>query len=220
MNAILTLASNSPRRRELLSFGGWSFRVMPVHIDETPLDGEEALEYVRRMAGTKALAAAAVLEPDGIAITADTTVVHAGDILGKPANRAEAFDMLRRLRGLSHQVFTAIGVVRAGQVEPFVDVCVTNVPMRVYTDAEVAAYIDSGDPFDKAGGYAIQHNGFRPVEQLSGCYANVVGLPVCHLARALQRFDIPLQAEPLFHCRTTLGYTCQISAQILSGQEA
>lgn len=125
--------------------------------------------------------------------------------------------MLRRLRGRSHQVHTAIGVIRHGDADVLVDVCTTSVPMRDYSEAELVQYVDSGDPFDKAGGYAIQHTGFRPVNALSGCYANVVGLPVCHLIRTLQKLHIPAKSEAHPHCLKTLGFSCSIHAEILSG---
>lgn len=218
MKVVLTLASNSPRRRELLAFGGWMFNVRPVHIDETPLPGEDPLLYVRRMAESKALRAAESLKPGGVAVTADTTVVDGQDILGKPVDRTEAIDMLRRLRGRSHQVHTAIGVVRHADADVLVDICTTNVPMRDYSDDELIEYVNSGDPFDKAGGYAIQHAGFRPVNELTGCYANVVGLPVCHLIRTLQKLNIPASSEAQPHCLKSLGFSCSISAEILSGE--
>lgn len=218
MKAVLTLASNSPRRRQLLAFGGWMFNVSPVDIDETPLAGEAPLPYVLRMAHTKAVHAARLLKPGGVAIAADTTVADGNDILGKPADAEEAERMLRRLRGRSHQVHTAIAVIRDGEDEPLIDVCTTDVPMRAYSDAQISGYIDTGDPFDKAGGYAIQHAGFRPVESLSGCYANVVGLPVCHLVRTLRKLQIESQGDIPAGCLRELGYACSIYPEILGAR--
>ncbi len=218
MNTVLTLASNSPRRKELIAFGGWTFKVTPVEIDESPFPGEEPLEYVRRMAHTKAMAAAGLLPPGSVAVTADTTVADMGKILGKPADKEEAIAMLKQLRGRSHQVHTAIGVIRPGDDEPIIDLCTTDVPMRSYTDTEIMAYVDSGDPFDKAGGYAIQHTGFRPVDHLTGCYANVVGLPVCHLVRTLKKWGIEPQADIPANCRNVLGYTCTAYQPILESR--
>lgn len=218
MKTVLTLASNSPRRRQLLSFGGWMFHVAPVDIDETPQPGEAPLPYVLRMARTKAAHAGQHLKPGGVAVAADTTVADGSAILGKPANAAEAVEMLTRLRGRTHQVHTAIAVIRAGEDDPLIDVCTTDVPMRRYTDAEIAEYIATGDPFDKAGGYAIQHAGFRPVEALAGCYANVVGLPLCHLARALRKLHITPQREIPAGCLHELHYDCRIYPEILGGE--
>lgn len=218
MKTVLTLASNSPRRRQLLAFGGWMFHVAPVDIDESPHPGEAPLPYVLRMARTKAVHAAQHLKPGGVAVAADTTVADGGDILGKPADTSEAAEMLKRLRGRTHQVHTAIAVIRAGEDDPLIDVCTTDVPMRPYTDAEIADYIASGDPFDKAGGYAIQHAGFRPVESLAGCYANVVGLPLCHLTRALRNVHIAPQGDIPASCLHELHYDCQIYPEILAGE--
>ena len=128
---------------------------------------------------------------DDIIIAADTTVVDEGQILGKPANAYEAESMLRRLRGREHQVFTALAVVRRSEGFLALDWCVTQVPMRTYSDEEMYAYIATGDPLDKAGAYAIQHPDFSPVANLEGCYANVMGLPLCHLKRTLDAAGYP-----------------------------
>ncbi len=217
MKAVLSLASASPRRRELLSLGAWMFHVLPVNIDETPAPGEPPLEYVMRMAVSKAQAAVGKLHPGGIAIAADTTVADGTDILGKPANSQQAAAMLWQLRGRTHQVHTAIAVIREGETEPLTDLCTTDVPMRQYTDEEIFTYIGTGDPFDKAGGYAIQHPRFRPVTSLDGCYANVVGLPLCHLTRLLRKFDMPPRADIPAECQKFLEYDCPIFASILAG---
>jgi predicted house-cleaning NTP pyrophosphatase (Maf/HAM1 superfamily) len=124
--------------------------------------------------------------------------------------------MLRRLRGRAHQVYTALSLLdtASGQIET--EVATTNVPMRRYSDAEIDAYIATGDPFDKAGGYAIQHRGFQPVAQLSGCFSNVVGLPLCHLLRALRQFDVvPVPDVPLA-CQQHHAYDCDVTDDILA----
>jgi len=126
--------------------------------------------------------------------------------------------MLWQLRGRSHKVHTAVAVIKHGDTEPKTDVCTTDVPMRDYSDEEIFAYIATGDPYDKAGGYAIQHRGFHPVEGLHGCYANVVGLPVCHLARLLGRFNLPVARGIAPHCLEKLGYDCDVHRQILAGE--
>ncbi|HXZ74508.1 MAG TPA: nucleoside triphosphate pyrophosphatase, partial [Streptosporangiaceae bacterium] len=160
----LILASNSPRRRELLSLSGWAFSVQPAQVDESPLPGEKPGDYVLRLAQAKAREAAAAGRAGRLVLAADTTVALDGDLLGKPGDAAEAADMLRRLRGRSHQVYTGLAALTAPDGNLVTDLCVTAVPMRNYRDEEIEAYVASGDPLDKAGAYAIQHPGFHPVE--------------------------------------------------------
>ena len=119
------------------------------------------------------------------------------------------------MRGRSHQVLTALAVLQSRSGRLLTDVCVTDVPMRAYTEAEIEAYVASGDPLDKAGAYAIQHAGFHPVASLAGCYANVVGLPLCHLARMLRTLGLPPQADLPQACQAALGYQCPVYEQIL-----
>ncbi len=208
-----------------MALGGWAFSVLPAEVDETPLPGEKPYPYVRRMAEAKAQAIALQVSKDALVIGADTIVVdrRAGglpgdlEILGKPVDAADAFRMLVRLRGHSHQVYTAVAMLRVADGRLESDVCTTDVPMRNYTDEEIVTYIATGDPLDKAGAYAIQHAGFHPVEHLQGCYANVVGLPACSLARLLGKFgarpgiDIPLG------CQAELNYQCSICMQLVNG---
>jgi septum formation protein len=210
----LILASNSPRRRELLALTGWTFTVHPADVDEDPLPDEAPDHYVLRLAESK-LKAAFLGHPDQVVIAADTTVAVDGVILGKPRDAGEAKSMLRQLRGRTHQVHTGIGVQR-GKVE-VIDLCTTQVPMRAYTDEEIAAYVLTGDPLDKAGAYAIQHAGFHPVEGLEGCYASVMGLPLCHLTRACQHLGIFPDANVPQACQAYLQYPCPISQAVLSG---
>ena len=211
---MILLASNSPRRKQLLALAGWPYCIQPAEIDETPLPGEPAEAYVLRLAESKARAAAGSAE-DGLVLAADTTVVDAGVILGKPNDADQARAMLRQLRGRSHQVLTALAVLQSRSGRLLTDVCVTDVPMRAYTEAEIEAYVASGDPLDKAGAYAIQHAGFHPVASLAGCYANVVGLPLCHLARMLRTLGLPPQADLPQACQAALGYQCPVYEQIL-----
>jgi MAF protein len=219
----LVLASNSPRRRQLLSLGGWHFRVLPVDVDESPLPGEEPLDYVLRLATSKGQAAAGQVFPtadaaeDVIVVAADTTVVDGKTILGKPADEVEAERMLRALRGRVHQVYTALAVLRCSDGLMQTDWCATDVPMRDYSDAEMLAYIRSGDPLDKAGAYAIQHLGFHPVENLQGCFANVMGLPLCHLARTLNQVCALPHLGIAQACQKEIKYACPIYQQVLQG---
>jgi MAF protein len=213
----IILASGSPRRRELLRLTDIRFRVYSADVDETQLPDESPLDYVKRMATTKARQAARLF-PGQTVLAADTIVVDAGEVLGKPSSAREAQAILRRLCGRTHQVYTAIAVVQPPE-DLVIDVCRTDVLMRNYSDAEIEAYIASGDPFDKAGAYAIQNGAFRPVEFLSGCYANVVGLPLCHLSRTLHRLNLPLAVDIAARCQTHLGYNCPVYREILSQQQ-
>lgn len=189
----LILASGSPRRREILARLGWTFAVIRPDIDETLLPAEPPDHYVARLSREKALTvrSSPAWENDpesnesALIIAADTTVALDSDILGKPADAAEATAMLLRLRGRAHTVFTGITVCRADTDAIETVVTATQVHMRDYSDAEIARYVDSGDPFDKAGSYAIQHAFFRPVKRIEGCYANVMGLPLCTLYKLL-----------------------------------
>ena len=193
------------------------FHVTPVDVDESPRPGEYPRTYVTRLATEKALAASALLRPESVVVAADTTVADGTKILGKPENATEAVKMLKHLRGRTHQVFTAIAILPFGWDEPEIDLCITDVPMRDYTDEEIYAYVATGDPLDKAGGYAIQHPRFRPVTSLNGCYANVVGLPLCHLTRTLEKAGALARADVPRNCQRTLQYECPIFHQVLEG---
>jgi nucleoside triphosphate pyrophosphatase len=214
----LVLASNSPRRKHLLGLGGWTFTVLPAEVDESPLPGEAASVYVLRLAQDKARYVASMSSPEATVIASDTTVVDNGDILGKPASSRQAEVMLRRLRGHRHQVYTGLAALRVVDGTLLTDCCVTDVPMRNYSDEEMLAYIASGDPLDKAGAYAIQHPGFKPVTSLNGCYANVVGLPLCHLMRTLDKLDVHPDANIPVACQASLQYSCPIYHRILAGE--
>jgi septum formation protein len=223
----LVLASNSPRRRELLSLGGWMFTIRPAEVDESPILGETPGTYVRRLAESKVRACAGSPENRGwtsarddlIILAADTAVVDGKAILGKPKDTAEAVEMLRRLRSRTHQVFTGIALMRLSDGNLVTDLCVTDVPMRAYSDEEIDAYVATGDPLDKAGAYAIQHHVFHPVETMSGCYASVMGLPLCHLTRTLQPLDIAPSTDISAECQSCLNYDCPIAAAVLRGEQ-
>lgn len=209
------LASGSPRRRMLLKRYGLDFEIRPADVDERVLPGEAPEQYVRRLAEQKAWAAGVDPAEGVVVLAADTAVVLDGVILGKPRQRQEAEEMLLALRGRTHQVMTGVALFAPAEGRLLSEVACTDVPMRNYSRAEMAQYIASGDPMDKAGAYAIQHNGFRPVEQLSGCFANVVGLPLCHLTRLLRRFGFSPTVEVPSICRQAFDYRCSIYAQIL-----
>ena len=210
------LASNSPRRRQLFGLGGWDFTVIAADVDETPLENELPREYVIRLAQAKALAIQLRAESDAVIIGSDTTVVDGNEIFGKPVDQADARRMLKQLRGRDHQVYTAIAILRDGKM--IMDLSIINVPMRDYSDAEIEAYIKTGDPMDKAGAYAIQHPEFQPVSVLEGCRAGVMGLPMCHVLRTLKQFDINTSADVPAACQSLLKYDCKVSSAILSGR--
>jgi MAF protein len=190
----LVLASASPRRRQILYALGMPFESLDVAIDETPLPDESSETLAKRLAAAKASAGWAQ-SPDAIVIGADTVVEFEGESLGKPRDWDESFAMLRRLRGKMHRVMTAVAVARRAEVVSQAEgsgsqgvsagIDVTEVWMRSYSDEEIEDYIRTGDPFDKAGSYAIQHPTFRPVEHVSGCFLNVVGLPLPLVRRLL-----------------------------------
>ncbi len=186
--AVLCLASASPRRRELLASIGVGVEVRPVDIDETPLPDELPEAYVLRLAREKALAGSrrSTLPTLG----SDTAVVCDGRILGKPADRSEAATMLRLLSGRVHQVLTAVAVTGPAEL---LETCVTTrVFMREIDDSEMAAYWATGEPADKAGGYAIQGLASIFIERIEGSHSAVVGLPLYETAQLLVRQNVPL----------------------------
>jgi len=220
----LYLASSSPRRKELLSLLSWEYNQLPVQVDETPLSGEEGAFYVKRISSCKVLSAINRAGVPGVIIAADTAVidfdVNGGErILGKPPTSAEAAEMLRNLRGHTHQVITAVSLLNTESGTMLGDSCTTDVPMRSYRDDEIDDYVATGDPLDKAGAYAIQNASFHPVESLKGCYANVMGLPLCHLARSLLRLGIQPGVDVPQVCQAALKYNCPVYRGILSATD-
>ena len=213
----LILASNSPRRQQLLALGGWTFTVSVADVDESQISGEAPGEYVLRLAKMKALKSAEIAQGDRVVIAADTAVVDGNDILGKPVNDKDAVYMLKRLRGHTHQVYTGLALLRVSDGHTLSDLSITDVPMRAYSDAEIIAYVQTGDPLDKAGAYAIQHADFHPVENLEGCFASVMGLPLCRLTYLLEQFEIYPETNVGVRCQAELQYDCPISNAILRG---
>ena len=214
----MILASQSPRRRELLSLTGFDFEVASTDLDETQQAGEDPVRYARRLSREKAQAAARLVEGEALIVAADTIVVDGNEVLGKPANIAEATVTLRRLRGRTHHVITAVTLLHSSGSPRITDACRSPVRMRGYTDAEIAAYVASGDPFDKAGAYGIQHGGFHPVQDFAHCFANVMGLPLCHISRMLRRLDLKAPRDVPASCQAGIDYRCPIYDAILSGK--
>ncbi|MEW5940909.1 MAG: Maf family protein [Chloroflexota bacterium] len=213
---LLVLASNSPRRKDLLALGSWTFEVIVSNADESLLPGEGPAEYVCRLAEAKARESSARAAESQIVLAADTSVALANEILGKPAGPSEAKRMLRQLRGRVHRVYTGIAALRVRDGLILSDVCATDVPMRDYSDEEIEAYVATGDPLDKAGAYAIQHPGFQPVASMRGCYASVMGLPLCHVARLLSQMNLPPATDVPMKCQKFLSYDCPVFTEILT----
>jgi MAF protein len=203
----LILASASPRRRDLLARLGLPFEVIEPQVDEGQMSGR-AERVARRLAAAKARAVAAE-RPDAVVLAADTVVAYGSILLGKPANVDEAQAMLQRLRlWRTHRVVTAVAALPPGRRRPLIDHATTYVTMRRYTDADIAASIARGDPFDKAGAYAIQDERLAPVARYDappgpsvgrpvgpggqGCYCNVMGLPLWTAMRLLDRAGLDL----------------------------
>jgi septum formation protein len=188
------LASQSPRRRELLDLIGIAHEVRPADIDETLLPGEQPAAHAERLAREKA-AVIARQEPDAIVIGSDTIVVVDGDVLGKPADDAEAKRMLRRIADRSHVVMTAVAVVWRGETRSAVEQ--VGVEFHPLTDAEIDAYVATREPMDKAGAYGIQGYGAAIVARVDGDYFAVMGLPVQRVVRMLRELGVRYTFGPL-----------------------
>ncbi len=190
---------------------GHAFRFVATDVDETQRVGEPVAAMVERLSRAKAELGARNLG-DALVVGADTVVAMDGAILGKPKDADDATRMLKLLRARAHTVFSGITVLRDARA--LTQVATTPVWMRAYTDAEIAAFVATGEPLDKAAAYAIQNSAFHPVARIDGCYANVMGLPLCHLFRALVAFGVPL-VEPAHACQAYLKIACPIAQSIL-----
>ena len=201
----LFLASASPRRRDLLRQIGIDPEIVPSEVDETRLPGESPQAYVGRLARLKAETAWQALPAGrrGSLIAADTVVVLAGEIFGKPADRADGLQMLGRLSGRTHEVITGVALRTAAQLHLRVNVSrVTFRPLQPY---ECEAYWDCGEPRDKAGGYAVQGRAALFISELAGSYSGVMGLPLYETAELLRGAGIdPLRTRPQTHLREDL----------------
>jgi septum formation protein len=186
MNSCLILASKSPRRYELLKQVGLDFEVIPSRVIEDFVQKESPQEHVIRLAKAKAIDVANVY-PDRWVIAADTIVYFNGSILGKPKNREEAIGMLRCLSGQEHWVLTGFSVCHLRKKKGDREAVQTTVRVKTLTPPEMEWYVQTGEPFDKAGGYAIQGIGSFMIESIQGSYTNVVGLPLCELMQMLNR---------------------------------
>ncbi|MCH7586520.1 MAG: septum formation protein Maf [Chloroflexi bacterium] len=217
----LKLASASPRRSDLLQLTGLSVEILPSEIEEILDDGEEPLAFARRLALQKARKAVEKSGQKGLIIAADTIVLDGDRVLGKPKDEEHAEQMLLHLRGRNHTVITAIAIIDVASGGETVDHCVTEVPMRNSSREEIRTYVATGDPLDKAGAYAIQNIDFKPViaEDMQGCYANVMGLPLCHLTRTLRKFGVHPKNDVVQQCREYTNYDCQVYPAILNSTQ-
>lgn len=186
------LASQSPRRRELLSLVGIAHEVRPANLDERYRAGESPSEHAERLARAKATA---IREPDALVIGSDTIVVVDGDVLGKPKDEADAKRMLLRLSGRAHTVITAVAVAWQGRLESGVEE--VGVTCHELTNSTIEGYIATGEPMDKAGAYGIQGYGATIVARVDGDYFAVMGLPLQRLVRLLERIGVRYPFGPL-----------------------
>ena len=198
---IIYLASKSPRRRELLRQAGIHFELLPLRaypldrrdVDETPLPREAPADYVMRIARLKAEAAVRMMTtrhlPPRLVLTADTTVALDGEILGKPADAAEAASMLKKLSGRTHEVLTAVALTNMSEVKEALSR--SEVTFRQLDESEIRQYVATGEPLDKAGAYAIQGRAAMFISHLSGSYSGVMGLPLLETAQLIKDFETP-----------------------------
>ncbi len=186
----LVLGSGSPRRRLLLSMAGFEFEVVAPNIDETRRDGEAPEEFVKRVAGEKAAAVAAMQTAGTRILGFDTSVVLDGRVFGKPVDEADAADMLLTLAGRTHTVYTGYALVVAGMPAEEGGVDAARVTMRQVSASEAAEYAATGEPLDKAGAYALQGTGKEFVDHVEGLRSTVIGLPLDHIVELLLRHGI------------------------------
>lgn len=182
-------------------------------------ESEAPEKYVRRIAELKSRVDLDTASESDFIISADTIVVHEGKILGKPKDSLDAFAMLVSMRAKEHWVMTAIAIRHAGKENAQLELCKSKVRMRDYSDEEIQSYVDSGDPLDKAGAYAIQDRGFHPAENFRGCMASVMGMPLCHLERLLRRSKDYEWTDWTSICQKKLEYNCPITGRVMAGED-
>ena len=183
------------------------------------LGPEQPEQYVQRIAELKSRVKLDEASDRDFILSADTIVVLNGKILGKPKDSMDAFEMLVSMRAGEHRVMTAIAIRHADLGIAHLELCKSKVRMRNYSDKEIQSYVDSGDPLDKAGAYAIQDRGFHPTEDFRGCIASVMGMPLCHLERLLRRSpDYDYTDWPSI-CQKKLEYRCPITSRVMAGED-
>ena len=190
MTTELILASGSPRRREILDKLGFCFRVVRPETDESRHDGESPLEYVRRLSYEKARAVLSFpgVSSSSVILAADTTIDYDGDVIGKPSSKSDFIGIMSRLGGNTHRVITGFTVLRGGEIHT--DVVVSQVSFYRLTPSEIDWYWNTGEPCDKAGGYAIQGIGRKYIRHFQGSLSNIIGLPEDEILRALSEFGV------------------------------
>jgi septum formation protein len=188
LSAPLILASASPRRQELLRFVGLKFKTIPAHVDENYSEGETPQQHVRRLAQEKALLIARKY-PRAWVLGADTIVVIDGLILGKPKNKTQAKEMLKKLSGREHKVFTGFTIAHVASKIKQTKVIQSVVKFKMISAAELEGYIACDEPYDKAGGYAVQGRGAYLIQAIRGSYTNVIGLPLCEVLETLKKLE-------------------------------
>lgn len=215
------LASKSPRRKILLRNLIDPFIVVNSDVDEREIPGENPDEFVVRLAKEKALKGGAGVLTNSLenafVLGADTIVVDGTEILGKPQDQMDAARILEQLRDKTHQVLSGIALYNLSTREIQTRLVCTEVVMREYTDDEIRDYIASGDPMDKAGAYGIQNRDFNPAPDFFGCFANVMGLPLCHLALLMKEMGIETDHRVADRCQDSIDYQCPIYADVLAG---
>jgi septum formation protein len=220
----IVLASGSPRRKELMGLLEIPFEVRVPAVEERPQPGEVPAQVPQRFSRLKAEWVAyeigiGIGVEAGIVVAADTIVVHKGEILGKPRDADHACAMLRRLRGERHLVLSGVTVMDTATNKQITELCESMVWLRPMEDAEIEAYVASGDPLDKAAAYAIQNIAFAPVTRVVGCPTNVMGLPMCHVVRNLRRLGVALPPTPPTRCEIRYGYLCALTEHVMPGAE-
>ncbi|HEX7415717.1 MAG TPA: Maf family protein [Smithellaceae bacterium] len=188
LSAPLILASASPRRQELLRFVGLKFKTIPAHLNEDYSEGESPREHVQRLSQDKAIVIAKKY-PNAVVLGADTIVVIDKSILGKPENKYQARKMLRKLSGREHKVFTGFTIAHVASKIKQTKVIQSAVKFKTISAAELEWYIACDEPYDKAGGYALQGRGAYFIQSIRGSYTNVIGLPLCEVLETLKKLE-------------------------------
>ena len=215
------LASKSPRRKTLLRNLIDPFIVINSDVEEREIAGEKPDEFVIRLAKEKALKGGGGVLTNSLknafVLGADTIVVDGTEILGKPLDQMDAARILEQLRGKTHHVLSGIALYNLSSGEIQTRLVCTEVVMREYTEDEIQDYIASGDPLDKAGAYGIQNSDFNPAPEFFGCFANVMGLPLCHLAVLMKEMGIETDHRVADRCQDSIHYQCPIHDDVLAG---
>jgi septum formation protein len=217
------LASKSPRRQELLRNLINHFIVISSEIDETAREDEKPADFVVRLAKEKALRVGDRIGRSGmldsLVIAADTIVVDGNEILGKPRDGEDARRILEQLRNKTHLVFSGIALYQVASGAFRTRVVRSEVSMRDYSPAEIQAYVQSGDAFDKAGAYAIQNRSFDPAPEFGDCYANVMGLPLCDLYVLMKSMGLKGKESVAENCQNSIQYQCPVYNQRLVSEQ-